>query len=215
MLKLFAGLSSLLSILLLGAATATPAAADEYAVGYRNVPNSGVFGWLETASPIVRDGQWSYMRISLYAFTQPVTAYVRIGALKQQHMSWPSVYWLSVDANGNFRQDYGATIYCCTGYNYQISRSASPSQWNIYFNGADRPPIASVFTGFQVAEQWESGGQVTSASNGMGNSGNWWVAYRDPGEIWRPGSNYLTYITNPQYWVAGLNAQSWQVGGNN
>lgn len=155
----------------------------------------------------------SYMRPAVQRTINGDVLYAEIGWIKSGANPTPTVYWTVRDANLQIRDGYGPSPGCCSGYNYQVV-STGNGNWSLYFNDLNTPFVTQ-WTGFDVADDWFSGGEVSSSQNAMGVSGNWNVAWRSGG-TWYNGCGKQLFIEDAIYHVIDINScYSWQVYGNN
>jgi hypothetical protein len=189
------------------------ALALENAFGYAYDGSNATYAAIEGAAPAIRDGGFSYMRTGGQRIISGNTYYVEIGWIITAGNSQMTSYWTYRDVNGVVNSGYGNAQYCCDGYNYQVLDVGS-GNWNLYFNDLNTP-VTTVNTGFDYTDDYFSGGEVSSASNAMGVSGNDNVAYLRGGS-WYCACDWQAFITNGEYSVVGvINDTSWQVYGNN
>ncbi len=211
-------LSVVASFMLLIGASA-PAAALENAFGYAYDANTATYAAIEAGYPAIRDGNtflynFQYMRTGNQKIINGNTLYVEIGWWKAGSSGNNLFYyWTYRNTNLNTDYGYGSGPGCCNGYNYQVENFGG-GNWALYYNALDVPVVA-VNTGYDSADDWFSGGETSSASNAMGVSGNYNVAYKQNG-TWLGAGHWQPFITNSEYYVNPYaNDTSWQVYGNN
>lgn len=208
-----------ITILIL-ALVATPVFALENAYRWSASANQGAYSAIVTGNSTLRNdpnGTWSYMRVLAQRIISGNVYYVEIGWLKgtqPQSGGTPRAYWTYRATNGTVDQGWGGYPGIGIGYNYEVKRTGS-NTWGFYFNNLTTP-LVTRSVGWDTADRYASGGETSTANQGMGDSYNNNVSYLSTSGSWIGACNMNQYITNSIYHIDnGSNCSSWRVYGNN
>jgi hypothetical protein len=192
--------------------TVQPAFALVNAIGYYNSNPWGTKADIVTGNPTIRDGNYSWMRatVQYYPGSGP-NYYAEIGWMKYTIGN----IFLEVVSNdpthGYFGMSYGYYPTVGSTHNYKLLWNSSLSGYDLSYDGTvivNRPASLTLTRVF-------SGGEASSGSNGMGSSNNNSNQYANcSGGCWTLFPSHLVQ-NDPGYSVSYINANSWNVSGNN
>ncbi len=184
--------------------------------------NQGAYANIVTGNPTLRidpaaSPVYSYMRVGVRSLNN--NSFAEIGWLKSTDPNSnyvPKVYWTWQNISGYWWYYWGSAVTIGAGYNYQVKRS-STDYIGFYFNSIQTPVDIEYVGWGDTADNMDSGGEVTTANQGMGDSVNQYVTYGDPstGLFYAACPTILSIDLSIYHVDNGAFCNAWHIYGNN
>ncbi|MDY7041536.1 MAG: hypothetical protein SVX38_11790 [Chloroflexota bacterium] len=171
--------------------------------------SKGVWTYIETADPPIRDGGFSSVRCAVAKNVIDCVSFAETGWVKDPNGIRVYASWR--DRNCNYNHAYFDTLPPGYSLHSYMVEYRGDDKWGFFFDDVLK---RTQWLGWSKPHEQGSGGEVSSFQNGMGVSGCLDNRYKGIDDVWRLFPSHFTHV-DPPYHLVDLSAWSWQVYGNN